>query len=214
MVINSFTGEYAFLSNFYDCEVFYSGIAFKNSEAAFQAAKCISFDEAIAFRDLSASDAKYRGRRVELRPDWEQIKLKVMEEVVRSKFVQSVHLAKKLIATGDAELIEGNTWGDTYWGVDTRKMEGENHLGIILMELRSQLIAVNVPQFVIRNKSLTGSQSFERAFSDEEEALTSLKKKQKATPQCLYELRKEYPYGDASVWNPRTSSWITATTNY
>ncbi len=213
MIINSFRGEYGFLSNFYDCKVYYSGMTFKNSEAAYQAMKCRSKEEALSFQGHTASEAKYHGQLVKLRPDWEQVKLQIMEEIVRAKFVQNIHLAKKLVATGDAELVEGNTWGDTYWGVDTRKKKGENHLGIILMKLRSELAAVNVPQFVIWDKRLTGSQSFVGAFSDEKEALAVFDKKQNTASQHNYELRREYPYGGSAVWNPRTSSWI-ATASY
>lgn len=204
MTIDSFRGEYGFLSNFYDCKVYYNGMTFKNSEAAYQAMKCFSAEEALSFQEHSASEAKYHGQLVKLRPDWEQVKLGIMEEIVRAKFVQNVHLAKKLVATGDAELVEGNTWGDTYWGVDTRKKKGENHLGIILMELRSELTAMNRPQFVIRSKH----RGFEAAFSNEERALTVYEEKRKAELQHTYELRREYPYGDSAVWNPRTSSWI------
>ncbi len=208
MIINSFRGEYGFLSNFYDCKVYYNGMTFKSSEAAYQAMKCCSMKEAQSFQEHTASEAKYHGQLVKLRPDWEQVKLQIMEEIVRAKFVQNLHLAKKLVATGDAELIEGNTWGDTYWGVDTRRRKGENHLGIILMKFRSELAAVNVPQFVIRNKNLAGSQSFVRAFSDEEEALAALEKKQDSTSKNEYELRREYPYGGSAIWNPQMSSWI------
>jgi len=204
MTIDSFRGEYGFLSNFYDCKVYYNGMTFKNSEAAYQAMKCLSAEEALSFQEHSASEAKHHGQLVKLRPDWEQVKLRNMEEIVRAKFVQNVHLAKKLVATGDAELIEGNTWGDTYWGVDTRKKKGENHLGVILMGLRSELTAMNKPQFVIRSKH----RGFEAAFSNEERALIIFEEKQKAEPQHTYELRREYPYGDTAVWNPHTSSWI------
>ena len=61
-----------------------------------------------------------------------------MEEIVRAKFGQNPVLADKLLATGDTLLIEGNTWGDKFWGVDTRVGQGENHLGKILMKVRAE----------------------------------------------------------------------------
>lgn len=85
------------------------------------------------------------GRRVKLRPDWEQVKTAVMEEVVRAKFTQNPDLAALLLSTGDAELIEGNTWGDTCWGVDLRTGRGENRLGRILMKVRAELAAAQEP---------------------------------------------------------------------
>lgn len=58
------------------------------------------------------------------------------------KFRQYPELAKKLVATGDAELIYGNTCGDTYWGVF--EGEGENNLGKVLMKVRDRLVAEGV----------------------------------------------------------------------
>ena len=65
-----------------------------------------------------------------------KFKLGITEDVIRQKF-NNPELKEKLIATGDAELIEGNPWGDTFWGVCEGK--GENHLGKILMKIRSEL---------------------------------------------------------------------------
>ena len=74
-----------------------------------------------------------------LRPDWEKVKNGIMEEIVCAKFTQHTDLAEKLLATGDRVLVEGNHWGDTFWGVDTRTGQGENHLGKILMKVREEL---------------------------------------------------------------------------
>ena len=57
----------------------------------------------------------------------------------RAKFTQNEDLKWRLIATGDAYLEEGNTWHDTCWGVDAKTGVGENHLGKILMKVRSEL---------------------------------------------------------------------------
>ena len=62
-----------------------------------------------------------------------------MEEIVRCKFGQNEDLAMRLLATGDLPLVEGNTWGDVFWGVDTRNGRGENHLGKILMKVRREI---------------------------------------------------------------------------
>ena len=79
------------------------------------------------------------GRLVPLRPDWEAVKVGIMEEIVRAKFIQHPELAARLLATGDKVLVEGNHWGDTFWGVDTRTGQGHNHLGRILMKVREEL---------------------------------------------------------------------------
>ena len=138
-IIDSFRGKYYFLSNFFPAEVTYNGLTYQNNEAAFQAQKTYSKEERIEFTTLEPRDAKRRGRRVRLRKDWEQVKDRIMEEIVRAKFSQNEELKEQLLATGDAQLVEGNRWNDRYWGVDIRSGVGENHLGKILMKVRSEL---------------------------------------------------------------------------
>ena len=136
-VIDSFRGEFYWLSNFYSCAVHFEGLTFSNTEAAFQAAKTLDMEEREKFVGLSPLIAKRKGRRVKLRSDWEAVKIEVMREVLRCKFSQNPELKAKLIATGDSELIEGNNWNDRFWGVCRGK--GQNHLGRLLMELRAEL---------------------------------------------------------------------------
>ena len=147
--IDSFRNEYAFLSNFYEHPVTYDGITYKNSEAAFQASKTISAyqrsrgeipfsDERLLFKDLSGGGAKRLGRKVRLRPDWEDVKVSVMRDIIHAKFSDE-SLKDLLLSTEGAYLIEGNTWGDRIWGQVNG--EGENLLGQILMEERENIIA-------------------------------------------------------------------------
>ena len=137
--IRSFKGKYFFLSNFYPVKVMYKCVTYKSSEAAFQAQKTTDGNIRDGIATLDASDAKRVGRRVVLRPDWEEIKDHEMEEIVRAKFEQNKDLRKKLVDTKDAVLVEGNTWNDRYWGVDEKTGEGQNHLGKILMKIRSEM---------------------------------------------------------------------------
>lgn len=137
MKIDKFEGEHAFLSNFYPATINMDGMSFKNSEAAYQAQKCLNTMDKFQFCELEPRDAKKLGRKVQLRPDWEQIKDSVMARILGLKFRQNPHLGNLLIATGDAELIEGNHWHDTYWGVC--EGEGKNRLGELLMQVRSEL---------------------------------------------------------------------------
>lgn len=132
--ISRFRDEYEFLSNFYKREVTYKGITYKNNEAAFQAQKDLS--RSIEFKDLNPVVAKRLGKKVNLRSDWEEVKLGIMEEILRCKFDQNPDLKEKLIETNDRLLIEGNTWNDTYWGVS--KGNGKNNLGKLLMKLRKE----------------------------------------------------------------------------
>ena len=140
-IINEFQGEYYYLSNFYEAPVTWEGLTYANSEAAFHAAKVLTREERLPFTTLTPIEAKHLGRQVNLRPDWEEVKTQIMEDVVRAKFTQHPDLAARLLATGDKQLIEGTTWGDTCWGIDLRTGQGENRLGIILMKLRAELKA-------------------------------------------------------------------------
>lgn len=134
-MISSFRDEYFFLSNFYPVEIKLDGIVYPNAETAFQAQKTLDDEERRKFSMLkNPVQAKRLGRKVKLRDDWEEVKLDIMTEVVSQKFLQHPHLIEMLLQTGDEELVEGNKWGDRFWGVC--KDKGENHLGKILMKIR------------------------------------------------------------------------------
>lgn len=137
MKIDSFTGKYFFLSNFYEAPVEYDRIVFMNNESAFQAMKCVKRKDRCVFAPLNPSTAKKRGRHVNLREDWENVKEQYMYDIVLAKFTQNEDLKEKLLATGDAYLEEGNTWGDREWG--TVNGVGNNKLGKILMAVREVL---------------------------------------------------------------------------
>lgn len=137
MVIDSFRGEYFFLSNFCEVPVMYDGITYLNNEAAFQAQKTLNKEQRLDFATLNPSQAKKKGRSVSLRPDWEEIKINVMYEICKAKFTQNENLKRSLLNTGNAELIEGNNWGDKIWGQVNGI--GENNLGKILMKIREEL---------------------------------------------------------------------------
>ena len=139
-VINSFQDEYDFLSNFYenrDQIIRYEGLSYKSVEAAFQAQKTLDKKMRKVFTELSPSSAKYLGRHIQLRKDWEQVKDSIMLQLVTYKFTHCEELRDKLLETEDAELIEGNWWNDRYWGVCNG--EGQNKLGKILMDVRNSI---------------------------------------------------------------------------
>ena len=135
--IKEFRGKYFFLSNFFETPVTWQGITYQNNEAAFHSAKVINQKNRQSFASLNPSKAKSKGRHVQLRNDWEKIKDNIMYEICYCKFSQNEELKKKLIATGNALLVEGNTWGDKYWGVCNGT--GKNKLGKILMRVREEL---------------------------------------------------------------------------
>ena len=138
MDITTFSGEYEFLSNFYEVPVYYEYL-YDSAEAAYQAQKCVKFDDLYAFTKYSPSQAKKMGKKLEVRPDWAEVKVPLMRDIVFAKFAQNPELAERLIATGDSNIIEENYWHDTFWGVDEKTGEGQNYLGKILMETRDKL---------------------------------------------------------------------------
>lgn len=136
-MIGTFKGPYRWLSNFHLCTIVYEGIEYPSTEHAFQAAK--STNSAVRrwiCESPTPSVAKARGKELDLRPDWEEIKIDVMREITRIKF-QHADLRERLLMTGQQELVEGNTWGDNFWGVC--RGVGHNHLGKILMEVRAEI---------------------------------------------------------------------------
>ena len=136
--INSFEGMHRFLSNFWPCQIYWSGMLWSSTEHAYQSAKTNSLNERRMIQNaMSPNQAKKLGRKVTMRADWDQVKLTIMRQLLELKFAPGSQLAEKLIATGDAQLIEGNWWGDTYWGVC--RGIGHNHLGKLLMEVRTEL---------------------------------------------------------------------------
>ena len=139
MAIDSFSGKYRFLSNFYPSVVIWSSWEWPTVEHAYQAAKSPQ-DEAYRLACYNAETpgaVKRLGQKCKLRPDWEAKKVQIMRDLVEWKFQQHAELGNKLLATGSEELIEGNHWGDVFWGVC--RGYGENHLGKILMAVRTEL---------------------------------------------------------------------------
>lgn len=135
--IDSFSDQYAFLSNFYLCEVEFEEDIYPSAEHAYQAAKTIDPDVRKMIRELSSpGKAKRAGKNIRIRPDWRNWRTYYMHQILVAKF-SIPELREKLLSTGNSILIEGNVWNDIYWGVCNGR--GENHLGKILMEIRSLL---------------------------------------------------------------------------
>lgn len=135
-----FRGELQFLSNFayLDEPIWFEKVEYSTVEHFFHAMKTVDQMERISIARAPLKGLKARGRAVELRPDWDEVKLSVMKDALEYKFGDAnPRLRDKLLATGDMELIEHNQWGDTYWGVC--KGVGKNHLGRLLMEVRDDL---------------------------------------------------------------------------
>lgn len=136
-----FKGPYWFLSNFYPATFVWDDITWPHSEAAYQAAKTLDRSHRLLFAQMTnPGTSKREGRLVKCRPDWLEVRDRIMLEVVLAKFKQNPKLRRQLIATGDAYLEEGNHHKDNYWGTcPPGSSNGENMLGHILMAVRDKL---------------------------------------------------------------------------
>lgn len=141
--ILGFTGDYRFLSNFHLALVELDGVMYPSTENAYQAAKTLDVRIRQKFQSpCTPKEAKDKGRRIScLRADWEEVKISIMEFLVKQKFNNHPYLKDLLLKTGDVYLEETNWWNDRFWGVC--KGEGKNHLGKIIMKVREELKNAN-----------------------------------------------------------------------
>lgn len=136
-MIDHFRGDFAFLSNFFPSTFRYEGHTYPTVEHAYATNKTLVESERdVVRRAKTPGEAKKLGRSVTLRPDWDKIKINLMREFIRLKFENPL-LREMLLATGEADIIEGNYWNDRFWGVC--RGQGENWLGKILMEVRTDI---------------------------------------------------------------------------
>ena len=152
-MITEFTGQYRFLSNFWDltqhahCVKCSFGITYPTVEHAYQASKSINKDIRLYISHLSTPDkARKEGRELATGSKWDRAKVQIMEDLVRQKFTGCNELKDMLLSTGIQQIMEGNRWNDTFWGAiwtEDRfgggEWVGENHLGKILMKIREEL---------------------------------------------------------------------------
>lgn len=149
--IDRFDGEYKFLSNFYPSNVTLSDLVYPTVEHAYQAAKINNYAIRTYIQCLSSpGKAKRFGGLIvpnstnyhncillERRKDWFEINIELMYTLLKQKFTKYPELQNLLESTGNSEIIEGNNWGDDFWGIDINK-GGKNHLGKLLMIIRDE----------------------------------------------------------------------------
>ncbi len=131
-VIDTFRGEYSFLSNFY---IERNG---KSLEHLYQASKATNMEDYLRIINADTpAYAKKLGKSIKIREDWYTYKFTIMEYLLIQKFSDKT-LARKLLDTGNSVLVENNTWGDRIWGVCDGI--GQNHLGKMLMKIRDEFL--------------------------------------------------------------------------
>lgn len=140
LLFNSYTRGYEWMSNFYLHPIAYGDTGtWPSVEHAYQAAKTRDESQREMIRAArTASIAKRIGKRIDIVPYWDGVKLNVMTELIALKFTPGSDLAAQLIATGATLLHHYSPW-DTFWGVSSNN-RGENHLGRIIMEQRRYLL--------------------------------------------------------------------------
>jgi ribA/ribD-fused uncharacterized protein len=135
--ILSFSGDFRWLSNFWSSKVELDGIQYPSIENAYQAAKTLDLNKREKFRFCNAYQSKQFGKMLKLRPDWNNIRIDIMYHLISQKFYPRTNLAYKLINTGNVNIVEGNDWNDTFWGICNGV--GKNMLGRLIMEHREYL---------------------------------------------------------------------------
>ncbi len=136
--ITEFHGRWTRLSNFAPCAIWFDKHIYWSVEHAYQAAKTLNEIERRYIRDLATpNQAKKAGQKVDIRDDWEDVKIDVMRELLLAKFAQEPDRTI-LVSTGKADLVEGNWWGDRFWG-QCPLGQGENWLGRLLHYVRGEL---------------------------------------------------------------------------
>lgn len=152
-VVKSFEGEERFLSNFWPCLITWEGIEYPSVEHAYQAAKTLDpSTRTIIASTPSASSAKYKGKTFPLRPDWDNIKVGIMKQLLLLKFAPGTPLRGALEATIGLQLVEGNYWHDTFWGecycFTHENVPGQkNMLGKLLMNIRDSSDEISIEDY-------------------------------------------------------------------
>ncbi len=157
-IIFMFRDNERWLSNFWPCkvalpaenimigskEIELPAMEFNSTELAYVARKTLDLNIRKKIQNMSSGDAKEFSQQEDfpMRDNYESShKLAIMNELVRQKYSdRNPELKEKLIATGNTTIIEGNTWGDTFFGLCLETGVGENWLGRITMQVRNELM--------------------------------------------------------------------------
>jgi ribA/ribD-fused uncharacterized protein len=140
-VINNFRGYHAWLSNMYNCDIEFMNHKFKSVENAYMFAKNPNNEEWLnKCLSMSPGDVKKASKLISIREDWDSVKLSIMYELLKQKFTQEP-FRTNLIETRNENIVEGNRWNDTFWGVDIKNTPnvGENWLGRLIMDIRTKI---------------------------------------------------------------------------
>lgn len=137
-----YENDFYVLSNFSAFSIVYRDVRHQTSEHAYHFHKFANTAPTIALQIASATSAHEAFKLAEVnkryrRKDWDDVKVQFMREILWAKVHQHEYVRRKLLATGDRELIE-DSWRDSFWGWGPNK-DGLNMLGKLWMEIRANL---------------------------------------------------------------------------
>lgn len=214
--ISQFKDEFEFLSNFYTSPFVYNGYCWPTVEHAYQAAKAeFSTDQWLIRIAKTPAIAKKKGRRVQLRDNWEEVKVAEMTELVWLKFKHNLTLRDKLLDTGRVKLVEGNWWHDNFWGDcfcnKCSNQKGKNMLGFILMEVREDF-QKSLDPFNPSRWSMTKEQKLREAvflYIEAKKELTSCRGKH--FRQVCHNCKE---YSECLVYSTYVQAWMNLQDSY
>ena len=130
----------------FDSPLVVDGISYPAVENYYQAMKLHEndFEGRKLLASVSPRKSKTLVREMKQRELSVSEKIKFMRFAIEHKYSNNTSWGKKLLETGDEQIIEYNNWGDVFWGFDVEKGEGKNLLGLLLMARRSELNLENL----------------------------------------------------------------------
>ena len=141
-VIGFYPREFYPFDNFSSFKVEWNGYLFSSVEEAYQAASFMGSDEELVEKIKKSHSADEAQRiayanRDKRREDWDDVKISIMEELLRLKIKQNPYVKKKLLQTEDYMIVEDSP-KDDFWGWGPNR-NGQNNLGKLWMKLREEL---------------------------------------------------------------------------
>ena len=140
-VIGFYPREFYPLDNFSSFKVEWNGYLYSSVEEAYQAASFMTSDEELVEKVKHSHSADEAQRiaysnRDKQRKDWNEVKVSIMEELLRLKIEQNPYVLKKLLQTEDYMIVEDSP-KDDFWGWGANR-DGNNQLGKLWMKLREE----------------------------------------------------------------------------
>lgn len=136
-----FNGKWVsnWFSNMIECPIIIDSVKYNSVENYYQAMKTLNPEEQLKIAKLSPHASKSYARKIQMRPDWDSVKIGFMKQALIIKFTQHSDWKQKLI-DNQSVIVEWNNWGDKYWGATINDGMGSNILGVLLMQIRLTLI--------------------------------------------------------------------------